>query len=200
MAVRRRFRKGEVVFHEGDPGDSLHLLAKGRVAVRVSTPLGHGATIAVLGEGESFGEQALLVEDSRRTATIQALESVETLQLQRADFEDLRRRHPSIERLLVDLLGAQVRRLTQQLIEALYLPADRRVVRCLARFALLYDEGACPIAVPLTQEELASAAGSTRPTANRALQPLVEQAVISLGRGRIEVHDPAALAAAASRS
>ena len=56
--VRRSFRKGETLFHEGDPGDSLHLIEKGRVAIRPSTPLGEVVTLAILGPGESFGEQA----------------------------------------------------------------------------------------------------------------------------------------------
>lgn len=59
-AVRRRFRRGETLFHEGDPGDTLHLLAKGRVVVRVSTPLGDVAALVVLGPGQSFGEVALV--------------------------------------------------------------------------------------------------------------------------------------------
>jgi len=60
MARRRRFAKGMVLFHEGDPGDSLHLLVSGRVAIRVGTPDGDVATLAVLGVGAAFGEQALI--------------------------------------------------------------------------------------------------------------------------------------------
>ena len=70
-ARRRRFDKGMVLFHEGDPGDSLHLLVKGRVAVRVGTPAGETATLTVHGVGAAFGEQALI---DRRTTTVVALE------------------------------------------------------------------------------------------------------------------------------
>ena len=75
--VRRSFRKGETLFDEGDPGDSLHLIEKGRVAIRPSTPLGEVVTLAILGPGESFGEQALLAPDAKRTASAVALEAVE---------------------------------------------------------------------------------------------------------------------------
>jgi CRP-like cAMP-binding protein len=57
---RRRFDKGEVIFHEGDPGDTMHLLAKGHVAVRVTTPLGDVATLLILKPGDFFGEVALV--------------------------------------------------------------------------------------------------------------------------------------------
>ena len=67
VSRRRRFGRNEVVFHRDDPADSLHLIEKGRVAIRVSSPLGDTVTIAVHGPGESFGEMAL-VGSARRTA------------------------------------------------------------------------------------------------------------------------------------
>jgi CRP-like cAMP-binding protein len=82
----RRFARGEIVFHEGDPGDTFHLIAKGRFAVRVSTELGETATLAVLGRGDFFGELALLGEHPR-TATVAALEAAETMALHRESFD-----------------------------------------------------------------------------------------------------------------
>src|SRR4051812_31226583 len=82
MARRRRFRRNEVIFHEGDPGDAFHLISKGRVAVRVNTPLGETATLVILGPGEYFGEMAIL-SPAPRNATVVALEPVETMSLHR---------------------------------------------------------------------------------------------------------------------
>jgi CRP-like cAMP-binding protein len=191
--VRRSFRKGETLFHEGDPGDSLHLIEKGRVAVRPSTPMGEVVTLAILGPGESFGEQALLSPDARRTASIVALEAVETRVLHRRDVEELRSTQPSIDRFLVEVLASQVRRLSQRVLEAMYYPADRRVLRRLADLAALYDEGRSPTVIGLRQDDLATMAGTTRSTTNRVLQQLVEAGVITVGRGRIEVRDVPAL-------
>ena len=67
IARRRRFARNEVVFHRDDPADSLHLIVKGRFSVKVMTPLGDVATIALRGEGESFGEMALVAEEARRS-------------------------------------------------------------------------------------------------------------------------------------
>ena len=62
-ARRRTFRKGEVVFHEGDPADALHLVTSGHLAVQVATPDGERATLNVLGPGAHVGELALLPRD-----------------------------------------------------------------------------------------------------------------------------------------
>jgi CRP-like cAMP-binding protein len=113
--------------------------------------------------------------------------------LYRSDVDDLRASQPSIDRFLVVLLASQVRRLSQRVLEALYDPADRRIVRRLAELAALYDDGAIPIIIGLRQDDLATMAGTTRPTTNRVLQQLVDAGVIGLHRGRFEVFDLDAL-------
>jgi len=192
---RRRYRKSDTIFHAGDPGDTLHLIDRGRVAVRVSTPLGDVATINVLGPGEFFGEGALVRPDNTRGASIVALEPVETLTLHRRDFENLCIAHPGVQRLLVVVLTEQIRYLQVHLLDALYAPAERRVVRRLHDLVQRYP--ASPdgtVSIPLTQEDLASLAGTTRPTTNRVLQELAAVGIVSLGRGRTDVIDPAGLA------
>lgn len=193
-AVRRRYRKGEALFREGDRGDSFHLVVSGRVAVRVSTPDGNVATLNVIGPGGSFGELALVTSDLTRSATVEALEPTETLALQRTAFDDLCRQHPSVQGVLVGVLATQVRRLSNAVVEALYLPAELRVLRRLYEVSALYDEGTVPVVVPITQEELATMAGTTRPTVNKALQLVAAEGVVEPARGRIDVRDPAELA------
>ena len=92
-AVAKTFRRGEMVVQEGEPGESLHLVRSGRLAVRVSTPDGATATLAVISAGGFFGELALL-GDHVRTATVVALEPTETLVLTRSAFDALRHSHP----------------------------------------------------------------------------------------------------------
>jgi CRP-like cAMP-binding protein len=187
--TRRSYRKGDTLYFEGDPGDSLHVLQKGHVAVKVSTPFGDVATLTVLGPGESFGELALFGGDSLRTATVVALEPVETKALHRRDFDELRRQHPAVERLLVEALAAQVRRLSGQVLDALYVSADKRVIRRVADLAALYDDGSSVISLPVRQDDIASMAGTTRPTANRVLMSLQADGLVALARGRTEVLD-----------
>jgi CRP/FNR family transcriptional regulator, cyclic AMP receptor protein len=193
VAAWRRFDRGVVLFHEGEAGGSLHVLMRGRVAVRVMTPDGDIATLNVIGPGAAFGELSLLGPAAQRTATVQAIEPAQTLVLQRADFERLRRSYPSIDRLLAEYLAAQVRRLSERLTEALCFEARIRVLRRLLELDSVFERG--PVAV--TQEEIATMAGTTRPTVNRVMQDLAEAGIVELGRGRFTVADPAALARAA---
>ena len=65
-AHRRRFARGEVVFHEADPAETVHLVAEGRLAVRRSTSRGDTVTFAILGPGDTFGEVAMLGAEPRR--------------------------------------------------------------------------------------------------------------------------------------
>ncbi|MEU0540707.1 Crp/Fnr family transcriptional regulator [Nocardia sp. NPDC005978] len=191
----RRFRRRDIVCHEGDPGDCVHLITGGRLVVRVTTPLGHTATLTILGPGDMFGEQALLSPDARRTATIVAVTDATTLTLNRSQLERLRLQHPQVERFLTTSLAAQVRRLSASVLEALYLPVETRVLRRLAHLARVYADGAgTPALINLTQEDLASMAGTTRATANKVLRELEDQGVVRLSRGAVTVLDPARLA------
>ena len=187
---RRRFARREVLFHEGDPGDTLHLIDKGRVAVRITTPLGDVATLSVLGSGECVGEMALL-GSGHRGATVVALEKTETLSLHRDQFEELRRENPAVDRFLIDVLAAEVRRLDGQLMEALFLPVERRVLRRLVALTGIYgsDTYSNGSEIPLTQDDLASLAGTSRATVNRVLRQAEEAGWLSLGRGRIRIVD-----------
>ena len=185
VARLRRFDRGEIVFHEQDPADTLHLIIKGRFVVRSQTPLGDRAILAVLGPGEMFGELALLSEDARRSATVVAVEAGETHCVHRLDFDGLRRSHPETAQVLISILAGQVRRLSRHLLEALYVPADKRVLRRLVEVAALYPDGV----VPLTQEDLASLAGTSRATVNRVLREAEERGSLKLGRGRTTVLD-----------
>lgn len=193
VAAWRRFDRGVVVFHEGEAGGSLHVLMRGRVAILVMTPDGDTVTLNVIGPGTAFGELSLLDPATTRTATVQAIEPVQTLVLQRADFERLRRTYPSVDRLLVAYLAAQVQRLSERLTEALCLEVRTRVLRRLLDLDAVFGNGP----VPVTQEEIATMAGTTRPTVNRVMQDLAEAGIVELERGRFTVTDSAALARAA---
>ena len=193
VARRRRFARGEVVFHRDDPGDSLHLVTVGHFAIKVMNPLGDTVTIAVRGPGDNFGEMVLVGVEARRSATVEALERAETFEIYKADFERLRAEHPSIDQILTAFLVGAVRILNERLLEALYLPAERRVLRRLVELARVYGDGGASGELPLTQEELGEFAGASRGTVNRVLREEQERGTIELRRGRTIVRDPEAL-------
>lgn len=184
LGRRRRFRRGDIIFHEGDPAESLHLVDVGHVAVRTSTPSGDVATLRLIGPGDHFGDLAL-VDGSRRSAAIVAVDRVETLELRYDDLEVFRSEHPSFERVLLAMMARNVRRLSANLQETMYLPVAARIARRLDELGDMFDDGI----IPLTQDELAELAGTTRQTVNQVLVELRDRGVVELGRGKIVVID-----------
>lgn len=195
IARRRTFARGEVVFHRDDPADSLHLVVRGRFGARVLTPLGDSVLVDVLGPGQSFGELAL-IDEARRSATVEALEVGETRSVFRDDFVTLQREHPGVKDVLLRLLADQLRRSTERVVEAHYVDAETRVRRRLSELAATYDGGV----VPLTQEDIAAMAGTSRATVNRVLRDEEKLGTVVLGRGRTTLLDREALESRCRRS
>jgi CRP/FNR family transcriptional regulator, cyclic AMP receptor protein len=193
LARRRTFRRGEVVFHREDPSDSLHFVVKGRFAVRVMTPLAETATIAVRGPGDSFGEMGVL-GGARRSATVEALEEAETFCLYEGEFQRVRREHPNVNEVLLTFLANEVRMLNERLLEALYVPVERRVLRRLVELARFYGGADGQVEIPLTQEELAGLAGTSRATVNGVLRDEEKRGSVELKRGKTVVFDRDAIA------
>lgn len=189
IARRRHFSKGEVVFHQHDPGDSLHLIVKGRFAIRVMTPTGDVATIAVRGRGESFGEMALVDGQVRRSATVSALEEAETFAVYETDFTRLRQQYPSVNQVLLAFLANEVRMLDERLLEALYMPVEKRVLRRLVELAQLYTAADGKPRITLTQEAIGELAGAARATVNHVLRDEEAKGTIELKRGQTRVLD-----------
>jgi CRP-like cAMP-binding protein len=177
-----------VVFHEGDPAGSLHLLERGRVSVQLTTPLGEIAIVDVLRPGDAFGEQSLVDGVGLRTATVTALEKVETLALDAQTFANLRTTNPGLDRFLLMVVATRLQSTSHQLLEALYVHADVRVLRCVCRLCDVF-EATSGEQIPMTQADIASMAGVNRSTANRVLTHVQACGALALHRGHIEVLD-----------
>jgi CRP/FNR family cyclic AMP-dependent transcriptional regulator len=189
LCIRRRYAGGAFLFYAGDAGDSLYLIVKGKVAILVGGALGDVQMLSILGVGQVFGELALIGEEHHRTTSVQALEPTETLVLRRADFEELRHQHPSVDRFLVALLANQVRRLTSRIVEAAEVPATARVYRRIVDLAELFEATDGPAQVPITQDQLASMAGVKLRVTNRVIGDARRDGVLDTGRGRLTLLD-----------
>jgi CRP-like cAMP-binding protein len=150
--------------------------------------MGEHTTVDVVARGGVIGELALL-DDSKRMATVIALEPTETLAMHRSEFERVRAEHPSVEAVLVRVLASRIRNLSGQLVDAVYSPVERRLFRRLCMLYDLYADGDTRVTIPLTQEHLADLAGTTRSTVNRILRTEEKQGVLSLERGKVVILD-----------
>ena len=191
IARRRTFDKGEVVFHYDDPAESLHLIVRGRFAARLATRVGDSVLLDVLCPGQFFGELALLRPGSRRSATVSALEEGETRSVFRDDFALLQRRHPGVKDILLRILAEQLQRASDRIVEAHYVDAETRVRRRLTALCEVYPAEDGRSVVPLTQEDLAAMAGTSRATVNRVLREEERRGTVALARGRATVLDAA---------
>jgi CRP/FNR family cyclic AMP-dependent transcriptional regulator len=194
-ARRRSYRRGEVIFHQGDPGDSLHFLTDGRVKVVLDAETGEEAVIAILGPGDCFGELAL-IDGEPRSATVETLEAVQTMSLSRADFMAFIRSNPqAAERMLV-ALASMVRRADESMADLVFLDLEGRLVKKLLELADAHGrdvDGAIEIELPMTQEDLAAMIGATRASVNKLLGWYEDRGAIQRRGRRIAIFDPARL-------
>jgi CRP/FNR family transcriptional regulator, cyclic AMP receptor protein len=198
---RRRFRRNEVIFHQGDPGDSLHVVAAGAVKILLPSAEGEEAIIATLRPGDYFGELALL-DGATRSATAAALEPSETLVLPRPVLMDLLGTVPGLGDALLAGLAKELRRLTRQVEELHFLDLAGRLAMRLTRLAQeAQPEGRTDIRLnwPYTQSDLAAMIGGTRQSVNRLLAELVDEGLIKIQPDELIINDLEELARRAER-
>ena len=199
---RRRFRRGEVLFHEGDPGDSLFIVASGAVKVVVPSEEGDEAILATLRRGDFLGELALL-DGAPRSASAIALEATETMALPRDRFKALVASEPVIRDALLSSLAGELRRLTAHVAELHFLDLTGRLAARLARLAEEHGtreaDGSIRLDAPLTQSDLAAMIGATRQSVNKLLGEFVEEGLLRLDRDAILIPDLEALVRSSRR-
>jgi len=199
--VRRRFRRNEVIFHQGDPGDSLHVVASGAVKIVLPSSEGDEAIIATLQPGDFFGELALL-DGGPHSATATAVEPVETLSLARAPFQQLLDQDRGLRIALLSGLAAELRRLTKHVEELHFLDLAGRLAMRLVRLAHDRDptaEGEVHLDWPFTQSDLAAMIGGTRQSVNKLLSRLVDDGLLLIEHETLVITDLHALAERAER-
>jgi CRP/FNR family transcriptional regulator, cyclic AMP receptor protein len=188
---RRRYRRHEVIFHEGDPGDSLHVVVAGRVKITRESAEGEEAIVATLGPGETFGELVLL-DAAARSATATAMEPTETVTLSRAAFVALVDGGSPFRWSLLGGVAHRIRRLTDQLAEVHFLDLAGRLALQLTRLAEEASPGQAvdiELRPSLTQSDLAAMVGGTRQRVNRILGDFDEEGLIRNEGGRVVVCD-----------
>jgi CRP/FNR family transcriptional regulator len=195
VAVPRSFRGGEVVFRENDDSDTCYVVRSGHARAVREHADGRQITLATFGPGDIFGELAMF-DDERRSATVEAVDALDVLGIPGVDMRALLTRHPEIAVKLVIALGRRLRAANERLARQSFQTVQSRVAAVLAQLveqARSEGAGERDVLLTATQAELAQLAGSSRESASRFLAVLERAGVISQGRGRLTVHDPAAL-------
>ena len=198
----RRFRRGEVIFHLGDPGDALFVIVSGDVKISLPSETGDEAILTTLRPGDVFGELALL-DGAPRSASATALAPTETVVLPRDRFRELIATEAWVRDALLASIAGELRRLTTHVEELHFLDITGRLAARLVRLAqeggTPTDGGAVRLRSNLTQADLAAMVGCTRQSVNKLLGQFTDDGYIHQDREGIVVTDLDGLIAASRR-
>ena len=192
---RRVYKRGQVIFHQDDPGTAAYLIDSGCVKVVLLSTDGDEMVLRILAPGEVFGELALLT-GRPRSASVVAIEDTVTHTLERADFMDFLEQRPAAAMPIFGVLADLIHRLTEQVEDLAQLDVPRRLERKLLELAQAYGHQTAEgirIDVRLNQTELASMIGTTRVSVNNCLASLERRGIITRDGQRIVLCRPEAL-------
>jgi CRP/FNR family transcriptional regulator, cyclic AMP receptor protein len=197
IARERVYPRNSVILFEDDPGDALYVVAQGQVKVVLIGEDGREVILSVMGEGEFFGEMAL-IDDEPRSAHVIAMEDSTLLVIRREDFQDLLKQAPGLGLALLRELSRRLRRVDEKVGSLVLLDVNGRVAQLLLDLA---DEaGSDRITRRLTHHTIAQMIGSSRETVSRTMRELIDKGHIEVSRREILIKDRGALEASAGRS
>jgi CRP/FNR family transcriptional regulator len=197
VAVPRSYGRGQVVFRQGDHGDTCYVVRTGSVRVTHDHTDGRTITLAELRPGDMFGELAMFNSEVR-SATVQALEDASALALLSGDMRRMLLSHPHIAVNMLSWMSDRLRAANERIARQSFQTVASRVAGALlgqvqARSSNDTSEPAREVVIRATQAEIAQLAGASRESASRFLARLERDGVVTTGRGKVLVHDPAAL-------
>ena len=185
----RVFRRGQIVFTAGDPGDTLVVVITGLVKVAVRSADGGELTLTIIQPGGVLGELSI-ADGGPRSADAETLEECQLLLIPRETIQDISARVPAAAQALLSSIAATLRRLTDEASDLVFLDLPRRVAKALLSHAKGEDG---VIRVTLRQEELAHQVGGTRQSVNAALRSFERRGWIQVQDRAITVRKAAAL-------
>ena len=187
IATTRNLVAGEVLFEQGDDGDTLYLIEDGVLEVSVLSSEGRKLYLELMHPGEFLGEIALL-DPGARTATISARESTRLLCISRSDLVDACRSSPDLGLGVATIAARRLREISQKLHEQVFLPLPARLARKIIHIARNDDD-----TIRLSQSDLAEFVGATREAVSKTLKQWEQTGIITLGRQKVIINDQDAL-------
>jgi CRP/FNR family transcriptional regulator, cyclic AMP receptor protein len=189
-------RKGEVLFSEGEPGDSLYIVLSGKLKIGRRAGDGRQNLIAVMGPSDMLGELSLF-DPGPRTATATAVVDSRLARLRKQALRPWLMNRPEIAEQLLRVLARRLRRTNDSLADLIFTDVPGRVAKNLLQMAGRFgsrDGGVLRVTHDLTQEELAQLVGASRETVNKALADFASRGWLRLDGKSVIILDPERLA------
>jgi CRP/FNR family transcriptional regulator len=193
------YSKRSIIFHEGDPGDTLYILKSGRVKISKITEDGREKTLTIMQPGDFFGEMAIF-DSLPRSATAEVIDDqAVTFTLNKRDFERIILDNPVIALKIMRDLTRRIRQVNQQVEDLAFKDVHERVASTLCNLSKVEGRSLggnrILITLKMTHQDLANMVGSSRETVTRALNRLQDQEIISIAHQQITINKPEVLAA-----
>jgi CRP/FNR family transcriptional regulator len=198
-AVHRKYRKGAVVFVQGEKGTRCYVIVSGTVKISAYHPDGREAVLAVLGPGDVFGELSLF-DEAPRSADASVIEDAELLSIDKGTITDAATSHPELALALLQQLSRRLRLTNDSLQDVAFFDVAGRVARRLADLADAHgvpEQDGTLITLSVSQEALANMVGATRESVNKALAALTRRGLVARQGRRYWVANVEALRARA---
>jgi CRP-like cAMP-binding protein len=193
LGRRRLYRKGSVIFSEGDRSEWVAYLVKGSVKASCFAADGRETVMNVVGAGELLGDLSA-IDGEPRSASVVAMENTEAVVVQAPDFARFLEEHPVATVALLRSVTHRLRLSDRRRAEFGSLDVVSRLARLILELADLYGTGNGDIGVALTQEEIAGWTGASREAVVKALRQLRDRGWIETARRQILIVDREALA------
>jgi CRP-like cAMP-binding protein len=182
-----KYAKGAVVFAQGGRADAVFFAQKGRIKIVVESERGKEAVVAILGQGEFFGEGCLIGQPSR-LATATAMIESEVMRVGKAEMIRVLHAEPSFGELFMAHLLTRNSRVEADLVDQLFNSSEKRLARTLLMLANFGKEGGPqPITTRISQETLAEIIGTTRPRVSFFMNKVRKLGFIDYN-GHLQVH------------
>jgi CRP/FNR family transcriptional regulator, cyclic AMP receptor protein len=185
-------RKGDVVFNEGEAGDSLYIVLSGKIKLGRRAADGRQNLVSIMGPSDMLGELSLF-DPGPRTATATAVTDSRLARLKKSWLNN----RPEIAEQLLRVLARRLRRTNDALADLIFTDVPGRVAKNLLQMAGRFgtrDGGVLRVTHDLTQEELAQLVGASRETVNKALADFASRAWLRLDGKSVIILDPERLA------
>ena len=183
--------RGQVLFHEGDPGDRLYVIIEGKVKLGRASGDGRENLLAILGPGQMFGELSLF-DPGPRSATVTAVTDASFASLSHEDLLRWLEGRPMVSRGLLAQLAGRLRKANDVVADLVFSDVPGRVAKALLdladRFGRTADDGV-HVHHDLTQEELAQLVGASRETVNKALADFASRGWLRLEPRSVVIMD-----------
>jgi CRP/FNR family transcriptional regulator, cyclic AMP receptor protein len=182
-----RYGKGQVVFSQGDPADSVFYIREGRIKIAVVSAQGKEAVVAFLKAGDFIGE-GCLTGRPRRVSTARAVQDSVITRLDKATMVRMLRAEPNFsERFTTHLLARSIR-IEEDLVDQLFNSSEKRLARALLLLANFGKDGKQePVIAKVSQETLADMIGTTRSRVSHFMNKFRQLGYIDYNGG-LEVH------------